>query len=589
MAVLTSACPLDINSRTQNYHERGRAQASEQTSERHSDITLQRELCSGSAQLSSGERARQETRRAKMMLAYMDHAAAAAEPDAGAEPTVAAVDAAECAAARDFGGLVSGRPAAVVRPASADDVASAIRAAARTAHLTVAARGNGHSVAGQAMARGGLVLDMRALPRRMQLVVGPSGETFADVPGGALWEEVLHWAVSKHGLAPASWTDYLRLTVGGTLSNGGVSGQSFRYGPQVSNVTQLEVVTGDGECHVCSRSADPDLFFAVLGGLGQFGVITRARIPLSPAPQTVRWTRVVYASFADYAADAEWLVTRPPHEAFDYVEGFAFVRSDDPVNGWPSVPIPDGALFDPSFLPAGAGHVLYCLEVALYQHHHHDQRGGGGDDDMDKRVGEMMQQLKYVRGLEFAAGVGYVDFLSRVNRVEDEARRNGSWAAPHPWLNLFISSRDIAAFDRAVLNAMLADGVDGPMLIYPMLNSKWDPATSVALPEGEIFYLVALLRFCRPYPGGPPVDELVAQNNAIIDACRSNGYDYKIYFPSYQSESDWACHFGAKWSRFVERKARYDPLAILAPGQNIFTRSPSSVAAAAAAAAAVIV
>lgn len=515
-----------------------------------------------------------------MMLAYMDHAAAAAEPDAGAEPAVAAVDAAEFAAAMDFGGLVSARPAAVVRPASSDDVASAIRAAARTAHLTVAARGNGHSVAGQAMARGGLVLDMRALPRRMQLVVAPSGEKFADVPGGALWEEVLHWAVSKHGLAPASWTDYLRLTVGGTLSNGGVSGQSFRYGPQVSNVAQLEVVTGDGECHVCSRSADPDLFFAVLGGLGQFGVITRARIPLSPAPQTVRWTRVVYASFADYAADAEWLGTRPPHEAFDYVEGFAFVRSDDPVNGWPTVPIPDGAHFDASLLPANAGPVLYCLEVALYQ------RGGGGDgggDDMDKRVGEMMRQLKYVRGLEFAAGVGYVDFLSRVNRVEDEARRNGSWAAPHPWLNLFISSRDIAAFDRAVLNGMLADGVDGPMLIYPMLKSKWDPATSVALPNGEIFYLVALLRFCRPYPGGgPPVDELVAQNNAIIDACRSNGYDYKIYFPSYHAQSDWSRHFGAKWSRFVDRKARYDPLAILAPGQNIFARTPSSVAAAAA-------
>lgn len=498
-----------------------------------------------------------------MMLAYMDHAAAAAEP------TVAA-DAAECAAARDFGGFVSARPAAVVRPASAEDVASAIRAAALTTHLTVAARGNGHSVAGQAMAEGGLVLDMRALSRRMQPVLSVrDGAVFADVPGGALWEEVLLWAVSKHGLAPASWTDYLRLTVGGTLSNGGVSGQSFRYGPQVSNVDELEVITGDGKCHVCSPSSHPDLFFAVLGGLGQFGVITRARIPLFPAPQTVRWTRMVYASFVDYAADAEWLVTRSSHAAFDYVEGFAFVRSDDPVNGWPSVPIPVGARFDPSLLPAGAGPVLYCLEVALYQHR----------DAVDERVSQMMQQLKYVRGLKFAADVGYVEFLSRVNRVEEEARRNGSWAAPHPWLNIFISARDIADFDRAVLNGMLADGVDGPMLVYPMLKSKWDPNTSVALPEGEIFYLVALLRFCRPYPGGPPVDELVAQNNAIIDACRSNGYDYKIYLPRYHTESDWARHFGAQWSRFVDRKARYDPLAILAPGQKIFPRAPSSVAA----------
>ena len=86
-----------------------------------------------------------------------------------------------------------------------------------------------------------------------------------------------------------------------------------------------------------------------------------------------------------------------------------------------------------------------------------------------------MAPLKHVRGLEFAADVGYVDFLSRVNRVEEEARRNGSWDAPHPWLNLFVSARDIADFDRAVIKGMLADGIDGPMLIYPMLKSKSVP------------------------------------------------------------------------------------------------------------------
>ena len=87
-------------------------------------------------------------------------------------------------------------------------------------------------------------------------------------------------------------------------------------------------------------------------------------------------------------------------------------------------------------------------------------------------VSRMMAPLKHVRGLEFAADVGYVEFLSRVNRVEEEARRNGSWDAPHPWLNLFVSARDIADFDRAVIKGMLADGIDVPMLVYPMLKSK---------------------------------------------------------------------------------------------------------------------
>ena len=90
----------------------------------------------------------------------------------------------------------------------------------------------------------------------------------------------------------------------------------------------------------------------------------------------------------------------------------------------------------------------------------------------EEAVRRMMAPLKHVRGLEFAADVGYVEFLSRVNRVEEEARRNGSWDAPHPWLNLFVSARDIADFDRAVIKGMLADGIDGPMLIYPMLKSK---------------------------------------------------------------------------------------------------------------------
>lgn len=193
------------------------------------------------------------------------------------------------AASRDFGGMVFLQPARFLRPSTADDIAGAVVLAARSSRLTVAARGNGHSVCGQAMADGGIVLDMRTLGPGMEIVrCGGTTAAAADVPAGALWAEVLSWAVRNHGMAPVSWTDYLGLTVGGTLSNGGISGQAFRHGPQVANVTELEVVTGDGERLVCSPSSASDLFFAVLGGLGQFGFITRARIPLVPAPKMVR-------------------------------------------------------------------------------------------------------------------------------------------------------------------------------------------------------------------------------------------------------------------------------------------------------------
>jgi len=66
---------------------------------------------------------------------------------------------------------------------------------------------------------------------------------FVDAAGGELWIDVLK-ATLKEGLTPRSWTDYLYLSVGGTLSNAGISGQTFRYGPEINNVLQLEVVTG---------------------------------------------------------------------------------------------------------------------------------------------------------------------------------------------------------------------------------------------------------------------------------------------------------------------------------------------------------
>lgn len=96
----------------------------------------------------------------------------------------------------------------------------------------------------------------------------------------------------------------------------------------------------------------------------------------------------------------------------------------------------------------------------------------------------------------------------------------------------------------------------------------------MVLPEaGEIFYLVALLRYTLPYPEGPLADELVAQNREILQTCDKNGFDYKLYLPYYQSQEEWKRHFGKQWARFVERKTRFDPMAVLAPGQKIFSRS----------------
>ncbi|KAK8559008.1 hypothetical protein V6N13_098607 [Hibiscus sabdariffa] len=469
-------------------------------------------------------------------------------------------------ASQDFGHLYSAQPLALIKPSGPDDIARVVKAASLTPHVTVAAKGNAHSVSGQAMTDGGLVIDMRSTEENhfRLLTIDGRSPNYIDVSGGALWEDVLTRCVSEFGLAPRSWTDYLGLTVGGTLSNAGVSGQAFRYGPQISNVMELDVVTGKGDITICSETQNPELFFSVLGGLGQFGIITRARVKLQTAPDMVRWIRVVYSEFEEFTRDAEFLVSQKEGESFDYVEGFVFSNNDDPVNGWPSVPLDPNHGFNPALIPSTAGSVLYCLEVA-FQYRKNDQ-----PSTVDTAVSGLVKGLSYVEGLKFEVEVRYVEFLLRLKRVEEEAKGSGVWDAPHPWLNLFISKSGIADFDRTVFKKMLKYGISGPILIYPLLRSKWDNRTSAALPDSEIFYLVALL---RSVPEGPLVEKSVAQNREIVEWCIKEGLDFKQYLPHYQTKEDWKRHFGNQWTRFVERKASFDPMAILAPGQKIFKRT----------------
>ncbi|KAI9123151.1 hypothetical protein K1719_006040 [Acacia pycnantha] len=196
----------------------------------------------------------------------------------------------------DFGHMVHKNPVAIMNPESTSDISVLIKFSnSLPIPFSVAARGEGHSVNGQSMAFGGVVVNMSSFRDSSSTdndgsagifvteKTAAPGDYYVDVGGGQRWIDVLHETM-KRGLSPRSWTDYLYLTVGGTLSNAGVSGQTFRFGPQIQNVYELDVVTGEGEEITCSREINSDLFYAVLGGLGQFGIITRARIALAPAP-----------------------------------------------------------------------------------------------------------------------------------------------------------------------------------------------------------------------------------------------------------------------------------------------------------------
>jgi len=150
----------------------------------------------------------------------------------------------------DYGHIVHDNPFAIFAPSSISDISLLINFSNSLAiPITIAPRGQAHSVHGQAMTNHGVVVNMTELNgfRNGDGIVVVVDDTtigpYADVGGEQIWIDVLH-ATLERGLTPLSWTDYLYLSVGGTLSNAGISGQTFRFGPQISNVHQLDVVTG---------------------------------------------------------------------------------------------------------------------------------------------------------------------------------------------------------------------------------------------------------------------------------------------------------------------------------------------------------
>ncbi|XP_047315608.1 cytokinin dehydrogenase 6-like [Impatiens glandulifera] len=470
-------------------------------------------------------------------------------------------------AARDFGNQYQYLPLAVLNPKSVSDIASTVGhiwQIGASSRLTVAARGHGHSLQGQAQTQHGLVINMESLRQEMRVYTGKN--PYVDVSGGELWIDILHKTM-KYGLAPKSWTDYLHLTVGGTLSNAGISGQAFKHGPQISNVHKLEVITGKGEVMNCSESENADLFHSVLGGLGQFGIITKARISLESAPKTVKWIRVLYSDFSIFTRDQEYLISA--ENTFDYIEGFVIINRTGLLNNWRTSFNPQDPVQASQF--KSDGKILYCLELA--KHFIPDRT-----EKLSKEIENLLSQLHYISSTLFQTEVLYTEFLDRVHVSEMKLRSKGLWDVPHPWLNLLVPRSKIYDFADGVFGKILKDTSNGPILIYPVNKSKWDNRTSIVLPEENVFYLVAFLSSAVPHStGNDGLQHILSQNKRILSFCEAQKLEVKQYLPHYKTQEEWQTHFGSRWETFVQRKSAYDPLAILAPGHNIFQKLTSAL------------
>jgi FAD/FMN-containing dehydrogenase len=193
-----------------------------------------------------------------------------------------------------WNGRAARLPALVLQPTSAHDVAAAV-GFAHDHGLLLSIKGGGHNIAGTSIAEGGLTLDMSRL---REVAVDPDAKVVHVGPGCLLGE--VDQATQQHGLA----------TVLGFVSETGVAGLTLgggwgylarRFGWTVDNLAEVEIVGADGRIRTANRDEHPELFWALRGGGGNFGVVTRFRFRLHQVGPTITGGLIVWS--ADRAAD----------------------------------------------------------------------------------------------------------------------------------------------------------------------------------------------------------------------------------------------------------------------------------------------
>jgi len=222
-----------------------------------------------------------------------------------------------------FNGMMDRYPAAIARCTSTDDVVAVVNMA-NSDGLPLSVYGGGHSVTGSAVVDGGLCLDLRGM---RNITVDPGSKT-ARVEGGAVWGEI-DAATQQHGLAVTGGR--VSTTGVGGLTLGSGSGWTERsFGFTCDNLLKAEVVTADGRVVIASNDENPDLFWGLRGGGGNFGVVTAFHFrlhdlgpivlggmlmfPATAAHAIVRFYRDFMAAAPNELGTVLAFITAPPEE-----------------------------------------------------------------------------------------------------------------------------------------------------------------------------------------------------------------------------------------------------------------------------------
>ena len=430
---------------------------------------------------------------------------------------------------QDLGHLVFHTPSAVLRPGSIADVERMVRFCARHC-IQVAARGQGHSTDGQSQVDAGLVIDMRTLN-----TVHEIGDGYAIVDAGSTWRNLLEHTLTS-SQSPPVLTGFIGLSIGGTLSMGGISGMAYKIGVQIEHVEELTVVTGRGTTETCSQTRNRALFNAVLAGVGQYGIIVRAKLRLVHAPPRAHDLTIRYDDLATFMTDIRILVAR---EEFDMVWGG--LKIDPATSAW-----------------------YYELYTTTFH-----------------ETSQTPDDAHLLRGLHFdpanvvALDGSYYEYQTRVDMGIAFLQSIGVWDGfMHPWFDAFLPDSTFEPYLESVLPTLGPTdmGMFGFVLLFPLKTSTIT-RPMFRLPDDDVVFLFDILTLANaPGYDATYAAQMRERNRDLFEQARdAGGTRYPIGTLPF-TQADWRRQYGPQWIRAQIAKTFFDPANILTPGPGIFPR-----------------
>ena len=424
--------------------------------------------------------------------------------------------------------MIDARPAAVVQCADAADVAAVVRHAAETG-AELAVRGGAHSVPGFGTADGALVADLSGLS---SVAVDPSAR-IARVGGGATWGG-FDGAAGEHGLATTG--GIISTTgVGGLTLGGGIGYLTRGYGLSCDNVLSAQIVTADGQTLTASETEHPDLFWALRGGGGNFGVVTEFTFRLHPVGEI-------------YGGPMFFELSDGP-DVLGYFNEFIRTAPRE-YGGFPAFqiapPLP--------FVPENRVGEPFVAVVSCWSGSTQDgEKVLQGFRDVASPVAEMVGPMPY----------------PALNSAFDALVPRG---LQHYWKAAFVGDLTAEAIQTHMEHGSRVPVVNSTMHIYPINGACHDVAAdATAFGHRDAMYAVNIAGMW-PDPADNEANMAWVRDYYAAIEPYSQGGGY-VNFASPDDQPKVAANYGANYARLQQVKAAYDPGNLFHLNQNIDPRT----------------